>query len=123
LEQKEANGKGKKATIFEENGAADPPWVCRMVIGSTTGPTEVNVGSAYPDERQKHWEPQCGGHEKDISGGQEVADDAQDPGRRKATDRGEALIATKPFSERLVPNEPQTDSGDRRPEDASGHAL
>ncbi len=94
MEQKEANGKGKKAMIFEESGAADSLRVCRMVIGSTTGPAEVNVGSAYPGERQKHREPKCGGHEKDMSGGQEGGDSTHDPGRRKGTDRGEALIAT-----------------------------
>lgn len=62
LEQKEAKGKGKKATVSEENGAADPMRMCRMAIGSTTGPAEVNVARAYPDERQDHRDPQCGGH-------------------------------------------------------------
>jgi len=104
LEQKKADGEGEKATIFEEIGAAGPLGVCTVVIGSTTGPAEVNVGRAYPDERPKHWKPQCGGHEKDIWGGQDVADDTHDPSRPKAANRGETLIATEPFSERVVPN-------------------
>ena len=56
-------------------------------------------------------------------GGQDVAHDTHDPGRRKTADRGEALIATEPLSERLVPNQAQTNSGYPRPEDASGRAL
>jgi hypothetical protein len=121
LEQKKTDGEGEKATVFEEIDAAGR--VCTMMIGSANGPAEVNVAGAYSDERPKHWEPECGRHEKDISDGQDVADNTHDPSRRKAADRGEALIATEPFSERIVPNQSQADGGDSRPDDASGRAL
>ena len=51
LKQKKANGEGEKATIFKENGAADPLRMYRMLVGGTTGPAEVNVVRAYPDQR------------------------------------------------------------------------
>jgi hypothetical protein len=94
-----------------------------MIIGSATGLGEVNVGSAYPGERQEHWESQCGCHKKDVTERREIADNAHEASRREAADRGEALIAAEPLSERLVPNESQTDGGDCRANDASSRAL
>jgi hypothetical protein len=81
-----------------------PLKMCTTVIGSTTGPSEVNVVSPYPDKRQNHRDSEGGGHEKDICRGREVADNTYDSGCRQATDRGEALIATEPFGERLLSN-------------------
>ena len=50
----------------------------------------------------------------------QAADNTHDSGRRKATNGGEALIATEPLRERLPPNQTQADSGEPRAEDASG---
>jgi len=86
LEQKKTNGKGKKATIFKEYGAADPLRMRGMLIGSTTRAAEVNVASAYPDKRQNHRDAECGGYVKDICRGQQVANNTHDSGCRKATD-------------------------------------
>ena len=94
-----------------------------MQVGSTTRPCEVNVRCAYPGQCKERRQPQGGGHEKDVLGGQEVPDDAHHRSRRKATDRGQALIAAESASERVVPNEPKADRGDPRRYDASGHAL
>jgi hypothetical protein len=123
LEQKEANGKGYEATILEENSAADSLRSCRMAIGRATGAPEVDVARADPDKRQDRGNAQCGGHEKDLSRGQQIADGTHDPRRRETADRGEALIAPEPFRERLVSDQPQTDGGDAGPEEASSHAL
>jgi hypothetical protein len=84
------------------------------MIRGATGPAEVNIVRTYPDERPKHRETQCSSHEKDISRGQDVPDSTHDPSRGKAADRGEALIAAEPLSERLVPDQPQADRGDSR---------
>jgi hypothetical protein len=94
-----------------------------MIIGSATGSREVNVGIAYPGECQEHWDSQCGSHKKDFAQGREVADNAHEASRCEAADRGKTLIAAEPLSERIVSDEPQTDGGDCRAKDASGHAL
>jgi hypothetical protein len=52
LEEKEASHKGKKADILEESPTADPIGLGRMMIGSATGSAKVNIGAAYPKERQ-----------------------------------------------------------------------
>jgi hypothetical protein len=123
LEQKKANGKGDEAAVFEEIGTARPRRLGAMVVGSAAGLAVVDVGTAYPGERQKHREPQYGGHQQDVPDRQEVADNPHDPGRRQAADRREALIAAEPFPEPLVADEPEADRGDPRAEQASGHAL
>ena len=94
-----------------------------MVIGGTAGPAEVNIVGAYRDERQEHRQNERGRREKDISGGKEIADHTHDAGRGKAADRGEALIATEPFAERVVSDQSQTDGDDPEPENSSRRSL
>jgi len=83
----------------------------------------VNIGSVDPGQREEYWEHQCSAREKDSPGRQDVAREPHKRGRRETTYRGEALITTESFSERIVPNQTQTDSSDPRPEDTAGRAL
>jgi hypothetical protein len=50
LEVKEADHKGKKANVLEENPTADPIGLRRIVIGNATGSAKVNIGALYPEE-------------------------------------------------------------------------
>ena len=94
-----------------------------MGFGSSTGSSEVNIGSVDPDQGEERRERQCSTREKDSLGRQAVAYEAQRPGRYDTPYRGQTLIATKSLSECVVPNQAQTDSGDPRPEDAARRAL
>ena len=94
-----------------------------MPIASTARPAKVNLAGPDPDECQEHGEFEYGGRDKDVSGGEQVADKTHDPGCSKAADRCKALIAIEPFSERIVPDQPQADGSDPRPENTSGRAL
>src|SRR6476620_2703664 len=50
LKEKEASCKGKKADVFEERLTADPIGLRLMMIGSATGPAEVNICAVYPEK-------------------------------------------------------------------------
>jgi hypothetical protein len=50
LKEKETGYKGQKADVFEERPTADPIGLRLMIIGSATGPAEVNIGAVYPEE-------------------------------------------------------------------------
>jgi hypothetical protein len=50
LKEKEASYKGKKADVFEERLTADPIGLRLMMIGSATGPVEVNICAVYPEK-------------------------------------------------------------------------
>src|SRR5262249_32673183 len=93
------------------------------MIGSAAGSGEMYVACTYPrqDEHQRHEQPSR--YEKEILGGQKIPDHAHESRSGKATDRGEALIAPKPFGKRIVPNQPEADSGDARAKNTSSRAL
>ena len=93
------------------------------MIGSAAGSGEVNVACTYPRQGEQQWHEQRSRYEKDILGGQKIADHAHESRGGKATDRGEPLIAPKPFGKRIVPNQPEADSGDAWAKNTSSRAL
>ena len=93
------------------------------MIGAAAGSSEVNVARTYPcqgEQQRCHQRSSC---EKDILGGQKIANHAHESRSNEAADRGEALIAPKPFGKRIVPNEPEADGGDTWAENTSSRAL
>jgi hypothetical protein len=50
LKEKEASYKGKKADVLEDRPTADSIGPGPMMVGSATGPAEVNIGAAYREE-------------------------------------------------------------------------
>ena len=83
----------------------------------------MNVARTYPCQGEQQRRRQRSGHKKDILGGQKIADHAHESRSGEAADRGEALIAPKPFGKRVVPNEPEADGGDTWAENTSSRAL
>src|SRR5262249_21934356 len=98
-------------------------WIGKVMIGSTAGSGEVNVACTNPRQSEHQWHEQRSRDEKDILGGEKIADHAQESRSGKATDRRKALIAPKPFGQPIVPNHPEADGGNARAKNPPSRAL
>ena len=54
---------------------------------------------------------------------EDISDQAHQPGCRKTSRRGKALVASKPFGQSRMTDQAKTDRDDRRPQNSAGHSL
>ena len=94
-----------------------------MVIGLAAGASMVNLScmDARQSEEQRYGQRRRGEENGLIREG--VADGADQCGRRNASGRSKALIASQPFSKCVMTDEAEADGGDRRPQEPAGQTL
>ena len=83
----------------------------------------MDIGCMNPDQRQKYRPRQDGARDQDVADRKDIARQTQYCRSCEATDGSESLIATESLRERIGTDQPETDGGYPRPQDAAGHAL
>jgi hypothetical protein len=94
-----------------------------MVLRRSAGATEMNIGCMDARESNHQRQGESNDQQEYRPVREDISDQAHQPGCRKTSRRGKALVAAKPFGQSRMTDQPKTDRDDRRPQDSTGHSL
>src|SRR5262249_54744402 len=124
LKQEQAGAKDKQSWALPQARAACPRGrIGRVVMGSSAGAAEGNIGCMDAGERNEKRKCERGDPQENGPIGESIPNQAHDCGCDETACGGKALVASKPFGQRRMSHQAKTDRSDRRPQYPAGDSL